>query len=147
MNAHSATVGAILTRDGRLLLGLRSPHLRSYPGVWDILGGHIELGETPEDTLRRELGEELGVRPTEFSHLTDLVIPGYGNCHVFRVTAWDGGEPSPTDHEHSEVRWFTPQEAASRPDLAADEYRALFRSLPGLPTDLDQFGQSANLQV
>jgi 8-oxo-dGTP pyrophosphatase MutT (NUDIX family) len=30
------------------------------PGVWDIVGGHVELGETPHDALAREIHEETG---------------------------------------------------------------------------------------
>lgn len=32
-----------------------------YPNRWDILGGHIEIGETPEECIVREMQEEIGV--------------------------------------------------------------------------------------
>jgi ADP-ribose pyrophosphatase YjhB (NUDIX family) len=57
-------VGAIILRRGRggpeILLARRGipPHL----GMWDIPGGFLANGETPEDGLQRELEEELGVR-------------------------------------------------------------------------------------
>jgi len=55
---------AILYRDGRFLMQLRDdfPHI-IYPGVWGFFGGHIELGESADAGVRRELMEELGYVP------------------------------------------------------------------------------------
>lgn len=57
----AATVGGILVKDGKVLLGLRHPDRESFPDVWDVPGGHIEPGESPHRALRRELWEELGI--------------------------------------------------------------------------------------
>ena len=53
-------VGALLS-DGKVLLVRRSPQRQFYPNVWDLFGGHVEEGESPEDALRREALEELQV--------------------------------------------------------------------------------------
>ena len=37
-----------------------------FPGYWDLIGGHVEDGETPEQALVREIKEELGIELTEF---------------------------------------------------------------------------------
>lgn len=50
-------VCAALVRDGRVLLGHRSPGRRSYPDVWDLPGGHVDGGETPAAALVREHDE------------------------------------------------------------------------------------------
>ena len=42
---------------------------RFYPNVWDIIDGHCIDSETPEETLIRELKEEIGVIPISFSLL------------------------------------------------------------------------------
>jgi len=49
----------LLREDGRILLirKARGP----YTGQWDLPGGRIEFGESPEDTVRRELQEEAGL--------------------------------------------------------------------------------------
>lgn len=52
----------LFDRDGKLLIYLRDdkPTL-PFPNHWDLFGGHVEAGETPEQALCRELQEEIGV--------------------------------------------------------------------------------------
>jgi 8-oxo-dGTP pyrophosphatase MutT (NUDIX family) len=124
-------VGGILVRDGHLLLGLRAPH-KSYPGCWDVFGGHLEVGESPWDALRRELAEELGVTVTAGAPLEgfgfDNSSEGPSFLHLFRVDAWRG-EPRLADDEHLELRWFAPEAAQALFNLPSPEYRPLFASL------------------
>jgi hypothetical protein len=54
-------VAVILRQADRLLLCHRAPTRRWYPDVWDFPGGHVEPEERPEEALRREILEELGV--------------------------------------------------------------------------------------
>ncbi len=123
--------GGILVRDGMLLLGRRALHKRICPGLWDIVGGHVEAGETARQALARELLEEIGVVPVEMSRIGSFPFSDGGEAyelHVFRVDAWTG-DPMLADDEHSELCWFTVAEAAALPDLAAGEYVALFSRL------------------
>jgi len=48
--------------DGKLLIYLRDdkPTI-PFPNHWDLFGGHVEVGETPDEALCRELQEEIGV--------------------------------------------------------------------------------------
>jgi 8-oxo-dGTP pyrophosphatase MutT (NUDIX family) len=56
------TVGALLVdRQGRVLLGLRSPHKKAWPDHWDSIGGKVEAGEAPEQAMIREVKEEVAV--------------------------------------------------------------------------------------
>lgn len=55
---------AIMIRDGCILLTKRSATRRWFPGVWGLPGGHHESGETLDQTLKRELSEELGIEIT-----------------------------------------------------------------------------------
>jgi mutator protein MutT len=50
---------AIVARGGKILLTRRAA--APYAGQWDLPGGFVEAGETPEEGLRREVREELGV--------------------------------------------------------------------------------------
>lgn len=51
---------ALIDEDGRVLLAKR-PEGRHLAGLWEIPGGKIEAGERPEESLIRELNEELGI--------------------------------------------------------------------------------------
>ncbi|MCW5760282.1 MAG: NUDIX domain-containing protein, partial [Phenylobacterium sp.] len=52
---------ALVDADGRILLAQR-PEGKSLAGLWEFPGGKVEQGETPEETLIRDLDEELGIR-------------------------------------------------------------------------------------
>lgn len=55
---------------GKILLQKRGPKCRDEQGRWDIGGGAIEFGETIEDTLVREIKEELCTKPLKSEFLT-----------------------------------------------------------------------------
>jgi len=124
-------VGAILVQAETLLLGRRALHCPSYPDCWDIIGGHVEAGETFDQTLVREVEEEIGVTPVEFAKLTWLRFgtDGASELHIYRVDVWTGGIPAIRNDEHAELRWFTVEAACALPNLASTEYLRVFRSI------------------
>src|SRR5262245_18568877 len=125
-------VGGVLYRDGQLLLGLRRGNDDLHPATCDIIGGHMEPGETVEQVRLRELEEELGVRPVRFEYLGAWAEPAperYGEAqyHIYVVHEWHG-EPRNCSEEHSEVRWFPVHELESL-QLASREYVTIFSHL------------------
>ena len=59
----------ILENDkGEILLYLRDnkPDI-PFPNHWDLIGGHVEEGETPEEALLREVKEELDINLTDYT--------------------------------------------------------------------------------
>jgi len=130
---------AIPVRDGRILLGRRAPHRKAYPDRWDVIGGRVEDGETVAQALVRELGEEIGIVPVAWEELCSVVDAGprergEATYHMHVVHAWTGDGPVMLNDEHTALAWFTVEEACALPDLALDDYRAVFLRLmrPGL---------------
>ncbi|HKT36790.1 MAG TPA: NUDIX domain-containing protein [Ktedonobacterales bacterium] len=128
--------GGLLCRQGRLLLGKRSARRGAYPGVWDMPGGHMEVDETAEQALVRELREELGVTATAWRELAVLRAPAMGaedgaedahvlRLHVFLVNDWCGEPRNLAPDEHEALAWFT-LEATTRLTLAHAAYPRLF---------------------
>jgi 8-oxo-dGTP diphosphatase len=99
-------VGAAVVRDGRLLAARRTTPAAAA-GRWELPGGKVEPGETPEAALVRELAEELAVAATVVRWLDGAV--GIGDTHELTVAvATIAGEPVP--HEHDRVRWLAAHE-------------------------------------
>ncbi|KTE01674.1 MULTISPECIES: (deoxy)nucleoside triphosphate pyrophosphohydrolase [unclassified Sphingopyxis] len=102
---------ALIDRDGRLLVQQR-PEGLSMAGLWEFPGGKLEPGETPEQALIRELGEELAIdvdhaclAPACFA--SDML----GNRHLllllFVCRKWRG---TPVAQHASALRWVRPVE-------------------------------------
>jgi len=127
---------ALIVRSGKVLLGRRSATREFYPDVWDVFGGHVEPGEEHEKTLLREVQEELGVTPTHWTFLETTIEPlPTGTeaeeppdvliAHLYLVTAWTGTPVNRQPEEHSEIRWFSLEEATQL-ELASSSYPELF---------------------
>ncbi len=117
---------ALIIQSQKILLGLRSASRTFYPNVWDVFGGHMESGERQEETLVRELEEELGIAPSERKYLETLHEPTAAlTVHLYLVTAWTGTPVNRQPEEHSEIGWFSLVQAIQLP-LADPAYPALF---------------------
>ena len=53
-------VGVFVFKDGKFVMGCRRG--AHGEGSWSVPGGHLEYGETPEETAAREVMEEIGVK-------------------------------------------------------------------------------------
>ena len=118
-------VAALIIQSQKVLLGQRSANREFYPGVWDVFGGHVETGERQEQTLVRELQEELGITPTQWSYVDTITPSEELIVHLYSVTEWEGRIVNRQLEEHSVIGWFSLEEAMQLP-LADPSYRTLF---------------------
>lgn len=110
-SAWIPVVAALMRRQGKVLVGQR-PEGASLAGTWEFPGGKIELGESPERALQRELEEELGVR-AEIGPLKFAASHTYGKTGIlflfYEVKYWKGQIKM---QQHPDLRWVTPKELA-----------------------------------
>ena len=120
-------VGALLVRNGHVLLGHRSSDCRWLADAWDVFGGHIEAWESPLVALKRELAEELGVVPLAPAYLTTIGgdRPEPWRLHLYVVTSWQGDAHNCQPEEHAEIRWCTLSEAQERLGAAHPDFPRL----------------------
>jgi 8-oxo-dGTP diphosphatase len=113
---------ALLDADGRVLVTQR-PQGKTMAGLWEFPGGKIEPGERPEETLIRELKEELGIdvleaclAPLTFaSHAYEefvLLMP------LYVCRRWTG---TPRGREGQALKWVLPVRLREIPMPPADE--------------------------
>src|SRR5581483_4639386 len=73
-------VGAvIINRQGQAFVQKRSLTRKLWPGCWDLVGGHVEPGETLEEALRREIREETGWKLARINAIIDVYDGKTGN--------------------------------------------------------------------
>lgn len=119
MSALVLVVAAIIVDDllaPSALLAARRSRPAHLVGRWEFPGGKVEPAETPEQGLRRELREELGIEvELGAEHVGPDAGPGgpgwvITDRHVMRL--WFAriveGEPAPLV-EHDELRWLVPE--------------------------------------
>ena len=95
---------AIFVNDGMLLIAKRKSTAR-LPNLWEFPGGKIELNETPEACLKRELKEEFDVDVTVGEYLgSNIHTYDFGTIELMALKAfWEKGDFKLLDHD--EIRW------------------------------------------
>lgn len=97
---------ALVDADGRVLVSER-PAGKQLAGLWEFPGGKVEPGERPEETLIRELSEELGITVEEpcLAPLT-FASHAYPDFHLlmplYVCRRWEG---TPRSMEGQALKW------------------------------------------
>ncbi len=106
-------VAGFLKKNQKVLIGQR-PENNSLAGFWEFPGGKIELGESPEEALARELKEELGIDASigdlklscthSFEEVGIIIL-------FYEVLFWKG---EPKAQHHMMLDWISPAELEQR---------------------------------
>lgn len=113
---------ALVDADRRVLIAQR-PEGKQLAGLWEFPGGKVEPGERPEETLIRELAEELDIRVKE-PCLAPLTFAShrYPDFHLlmplYVCRRWEG---TPRALEHQALKWVEPGRLREYPMPPADE--------------------------
>lgn len=100
---------ALIDSDGRVLIQQRPPG-KNMAGLWEFPGGKVDVGETPEAALVRELSEELGI-DVETACLAPAAFASeaLGEKHLLLLLyicrKWSG---IPQPLEASALKWVRP---------------------------------------
>ena len=113
---------ALVDSDNRILLAQR-PEGKALAGLWEFPGGKVEPGETPEETLIRELHEELGIT-TKVACLAPLTFAShtYESFHLLMpLYICRRYEGMPAGQEGQAIKWVRTRDLRNYPMPPADE--------------------------
>ena len=114
-------VVAALIWNGNKFLACQRPANKARGLLWEFVGGKVEPGETKEQALIRECGEELAITLAVGDVFMD-VVHEYPDLTVhltlFNATIAEG---VPQKLEHNDIRWITPREIQNYAFCPADE--------------------------
>lgn len=96
----------VRAEDGRWLAGRRAGWLSTWANRWALgAGGAVDVGESPAETLARELQEEWQLTPERLSVEALIGLPNGLAMLVGLATVGDAAQPVP-DAEHDEFAWW-----------------------------------------
>jgi 8-oxo-dGTP diphosphatase len=119
---ETPTIVALCLSDeeGRFLIQKR-PAGRTWAGFWEFPGGKVKPGERPEEALRREVVEEVGIEVGELKRFCRHAGPtAHGRVSIgFYAANAFSGSPAPRDGQT--LAWSRPAELPARSWLPADQ--------------------------
>ncbi|MGI8643827.1 MAG: NAD(+) diphosphatase [Thermomicrobiales bacterium] len=101
----SPAVIVLIHRDGKMLLARSA---RFTTGMYGLIAGFVEPGESLEDAARREIMEEIGVTVGDLSYVASQPWPFPNSLMVGFTAQWASGEITPDPSEIEDAQWFHP---------------------------------------
>tara|TARA_Y100001968_G_scaffold333001_1_gene393527 strand:+ start:2211 stop:2666 length:456 start_codon:yes stop_codon:yes gene_type:complete len=114
-------VGALIEREGKVLVTQRPVDSRTWPAAWEFPGGKVEPGETDREALARELREELGINVVVGALFAEVLNHNDGGKALdLRIYCCSLGEQQPQQLEVAAIRWERPQDLNKESFPSAD---------------------------
>jgi 8-oxo-dGTP diphosphatase len=107
MTKRTHAVVAIIQRHGTFLLVKRSDYTKTASGYWCPVSGRIEMGETQEEALKREVMEEVGLEVTATEKVAEINSADDRFVLHFWRTDIISGEAHINSDEATALQWFT----------------------------------------
>jgi len=103
----SPAVIVAVERNGKILLARAS---RFAENLYSVLAGFAEPGESLEDTVRREIREEVGIEVKDIRYFGSQPWPYPDSLMIGFTASWASGELKVDDDEITDARWFSVEE-------------------------------------
>ncbi len=107
---------------GQILL---AQHVQRIPDLWTCLAGYVELGESLEDCVRREVREEAGIEVGDVRYVGSQHWPYPNQLMVGFTAQWKAGELKLQPEELSAARWFDPADLPKIPPKGSMAYKLI----------------------
>ena len=109
-------------KEGRILL---ARHVERIQDVFTCLAGYVELGESLEECVRREVREEVGLEVDDVRYVASQHWPYPNQLMVGFVARWASGELRLQPGEIAEARWFDPGDLPKIPPPGSITHRLI----------------------
>jgi NAD+ diphosphatase len=108
----SPAVIVLVERDGKALLARN----RNFPARFaSCLAGFVELGESFEEAVAREVAEEVGIEVADIRYFGSQPWPFSGSIMIGFTARWAGGDLRPDGVEITDVDWYAPDALPALP--------------------------------
>ena len=105
----------VIVKNNKILMALRhQPDYLPFHRKWEFPGGEVEFPERPEETVVREIAEEVKIKTSVVSLLPYVVVSYIKKDNLFSkaillvyVCRLIKGQPQPSSQEVEKVKWFS----------------------------------------
>lgn len=109
-------------KEGQILL---ARHAQRLPDLWTCLAGYVELGESLEDCVRREVKEEAGIEVANVRYVASQPWPYPNQLMLGFKAAWKAGDIRLQLEELTDARWFDPADLPPIPPQGSMAWRLI----------------------
>lgn len=102
----------LVIREDKMLLAKSSRHNADF---YSCIAGFMEVGESPEDTVRREVFEEVGIKVGRVDYISSQSWPFPSQLMLGFIAQYDSGDITPEPSEIADAKWFGPYDLPNVP--------------------------------